>query len=506
MKKILSNIYLLAALFMIGAAITSCSKSDDTPAPEPKPVGPTTYTMTIKATKAADAKTRALILSQDGKTLSAEWKAGEQVTVYNKTKEKALGNYLEAQGDGASTTLTGTLTGTIEAGDELTLKFCSDDYSSQNGTLEYIAANCDYATANVTVATSNNGKITTTTDADFENQQAIVKFTLLDKADGTTTLSPNDLTINYGSGSVKLTNIPATTYTTNGAGILYVAIPGFNHDVTLNAKMEDKFYSDTYSYTRGGATFENNKYYAITVKMVKNFNPYKTPLTLENCYDGTNRISVSNYYELEYSINGSAWASFDGEESLVKRGDKISFRGTRVTRNNYIDYNGSTLTTIASDYGCYVYGNIMSLIDPTSFVSLTSLNYDNEGDTDNKTFERLFYESKLSHKDGKDLVLPATTLTDDCYKWMFYGSGSLEQAPELPANKVPSGAYNAMFYKCSSLNYVKCLATKFSDDNTSTYEWLNFVAATGTFIKAKGASWTTDSDSGIPSGWNVIEE
>jgi len=69
----------------------------------------------------------------------------------------------------------------------------------------------------------------------FVNQQAIVKFTLKE-ADGTTLLNPTALTINYGSGSLELTSIPAATYTTNGNGVLYVAIPGFSgQNVTLTA-------------------------------------------------------------------------------------------------------------------------------------------------------------------------------------------------------------------------------------------------------------------------------
>jgi len=36
----------------------------------------------------------------------------------------------------------------------------------------------------------------------FENQQAIVKFTLIDKADGTTKLSPTALNINYSLGKM----------------------------------------------------------------------------------------------------------------------------------------------------------------------------------------------------------------------------------------------------------------------------------------------------------------
>ena len=74
----------------------------------------------------------------------------------------------------------------------------------------------------------------------FVNQQAIVKFTLKDKADETTLLNPTVLTINVEgdlSGDYPLTlTIPASTYTTNGNGVLYVALPEFSGEtVTLTA-------------------------------------------------------------------------------------------------------------------------------------------------------------------------------------------------------------------------------------------------------------------------------
>ena len=93
-----------------------------------------------------------------------------------------------------------------------------------------------------------------------------MKFTLKDNADGTTLLNPTALTINYGSGSLELTSIPAATYTTNGNGVLYVAIPGFSgQNVTLTATCS----SGTYTYTKTNATFVNGKYYEISVKMTK---------------------------------------------------------------------------------------------------------------------------------------------------------------------------------------------------------------------------------------------
>jgi hypothetical protein len=60
-----------------------------------------------------------------------------------------------------------------------------------------------------------------------------------------------------------------------------------------------------------------------------------------------------------------------------------------------------------------------------------------------------------------------------------------------------------MFYGCTSLNYIKCLATDISASNC-TGSWVYNVAASGTFIKAEGMrSWTT-GESGIPSGWLVL--
>lgn len=62
-----------------------------------------------------------------------------------------------------------------------------------------------------------------------------------------------------------------------------------------------------------------------------------------------------------------------------------------------------------------------------------------------------------------------------------------------------------MFFECTNLNYVKCLATS-GIINDNYYNWLNGVASSGTFIKAAGVNWTTGTGYGIPSGWTVIEE
>ena len=96
--------------------------------------------------------------------------------------------------------------------------------------------------------------------------------------------------------------------------------------------------------------------------------------------------------------------------------------------------------------------------------------------------------------------LPATTLANYCYSNMFQGCTSLTQAPELPATTLPIVCYSNMFNGCTKLNYVKCLATDISAANC-TASWLKDVATTGDFYTPVTTRWTTNSYSGIPSGW-----
>ena len=99
-------------------------------------------------------------------------------------------------------------------------------------------------------------------------------------------------------------------------------------------------------------------------------------------------------------------------------------------------------------------------------------------------------------------VLPATTLAIGCYSGMFKGCTSLTTAPELPATTLAQECYVNMFYGCSKLNYIKAMFTT-EPSITYTSNWVNGVAATGTFVKSASASWTTTGVNGIPKGWTV---
>ena len=227
MMKFMKPIKTLAALLMAVAATTACS-SGDTIIDEPivNLEAPKTYTMTVQATMGGDAATtRALAIDDVTGALNATWKKGETVAVYSVTgtapsisvSDSPVGT-LTALGNGATTTLTGSITGITPTADaKLRLKFSSaSNYNSQKGTLAYIADYCDYATADVTITDVTDGKVTTT-DASFENQQAIVKFSLKNK-DTDAAITTQRLLVECGSYTydVKLTN-PSSD--------IYVAIP-----------------------------------------------------------------------------------------------------------------------------------------------------------------------------------------------------------------------------------------------------------------------------------------
>ena len=269
-------------LFMAGLAMAACSSDDRDTEPVRK-----TYTLTVNATKAANevagrAATRALSL--DGNTLNASWATSEKVFVegtYNGTTINFwFKGSIKPQTAGVSTVLSGTISlpdgtsytsiqeaiGTISVPLNLQFPRSGDlDYGGQTGTLADIAARYDYATASIEVGIDQDRIVVPTQETvEFENQQAIVKFTLK-TSDGTALLSPTALTIEYGDSNLSM-SFPAETYATNGEGVIYVAIPGdASKKLTLTATVG----SDSCTFTKSGVTFDNGQYYAIGLKMKK---------------------------------------------------------------------------------------------------------------------------------------------------------------------------------------------------------------------------------------------
>ncbi|MBR2235669.1 MAG: hypothetical protein IJ892_11530 [Prevotella sp.] len=204
-----STFLALPVLLMAVVATAACSSDDDSlDDQQPLVDAPkqTTVIMTVEATKASgDAATRALSLSDDGKTLYGKWEEDEQAWVYKKDKRddwEIIGHLspTNISADGLRCTLTGSFDAFhidgadgLEAGDMLKLELGNDVepmFIQQDGSLQLISENYDYNLAMVTVgqvSTATAGgetvySVTTTGPATFEPQVAIVRFNLQNKA------------------------------------------------------------------------------------------------------------------------------------------------------------------------------------------------------------------------------------------------------------------------------------------------------------------------------------
>lgn len=86
--------------------------------------------------------------------------------------------------------------------------------------------------------------------------------------------------------------------------------------------------------------------------------------------------------------------------------------------------------------------------------------------------------------------------------FMFSDCMRLVESPVLKIKNInEEWIYEGMFYGCSNLSKITCLAEEGIDGET-TSNWVHSVADNGTFICAKDVEWI-DGDSGIPTGWEV---
>jgi len=205
---------------------------------------------------------------------------------------------------------------------------------------------------------------------------------------------------------------------------------------------------------------------------------------------------------LQYSKNWEDWTS-DGITSItLAAGDIVRFRGVRnggtISSTGQFNVAGNILSLAAEDYTSVttdtfvgIFKNAENLVSASDLVLPTTLQP--------SCFKEMF--SGCTSLTAAP-ALSATTLAANCYQSMFAGCTSLTAAPQLPAETLVENCYVEMFRGCSLLEKVDCSA-KTPLDAGYTTDWLASVAATGSFIKNKGASWQVDSPSGIPVGWTV---
>lgn len=252
------------ALLLTGAMLTACSSEDATVSQPPTPPAVTTYFLTVDAAKGDNAGYKRA-LSLDGTTLNASWATTEKV--YVKDGVTWLGGSLTPSANAVRAMLNGAITGfTGSFPCDLTLQFPRQtvDYTGQIGTLADIAAKYDYATTTAHVDKIDGSNITATSSVTFENQQAVVKFILKNKADNS---DINATSLGIIAGGLKQTDSETgylTITPTTATNVIYAALSGvYDREVTLTAVAGGK----TYVFRQPSVTFENGEYISVTVNM-----------------------------------------------------------------------------------------------------------------------------------------------------------------------------------------------------------------------------------------------
>ena len=252
------------------------------------------------------------------------------------------------------------------------------------------------------------------------------------------------------------------------------------------------------------------------------------------------KVGAPDEITLEYSTDESHWNPYtigkkislaDGTFLLFRAGEQKNLKFSKNSDNHYhFEISGPVTAQ----------GNIMSLLDrdfstplsPNAFFALfegcksllsapelpakvlasncygmmfkgcSALTY--VPDLPATEMESYCYNSMFTNCTSLKFApeLPAKRLESNCYLCMFEGCTSLTSAPELPATELVSHCYEFMYKDCRNLRYVIGLFTTEPSEKT-TKDWLSGVAASGTFVKSKNATWNVTGVHGIPEGWKI---
>lgn len=271
-----------------------------------------------------------------------------------------------------------------------------------------------------------------------------------------------------------------------------------------------------------------------------------------NTYNGNNTLTVSVTSgistDLSYSLDKISWTDIHtGGSVTVPQGGKVYLRSSTGIGTNDMNHGRTNLKMSQS---CTLGGDFRTLVNYLDVENVTTLN----------STLRTMFEGNTYLTDASDLYLNIQTFTQDrAFMYMFSGCSSLCYPPNFDSvtnltymmfNRAFSGcsmlmappslkglttidkrAFDDMFSGCSSLttgidfrnvtsvsnNISACVnvysgcsslnlayAPRISGWNTSTFSnWLNGVAASGVVMKPSTLTITSDSASGVPSGWTT---
>ena len=205
-------------------------------------------------------------------------------------------------------------------------------------------------------------------------------------------------------------------------------------------------------------------------------------------------IQLGSNQTVDYSYNGKTWETMvNGRTLSLQSGECVYLRGILSETPDQYD------STLFQNGGrMKLSGNINAIWDYTA--------EDLEAGFQLKEWcGRQMFHLCREIVDISELKMPSENLAWGCYAEMFGYNRNITVAPELPATTLYGYCYSQMFYSCSSLQEIKCMAMNTMEygEIPCTDYWLDGVAATGTFTKnANMTQWGTGAD-GIPEGWTI---
>lgn len=544
--KQMKNFLTMLALTMVGPLMISCSSSDETTAPVgPQPKSDNySVTQTVTISLDGEAATRSLDPTTGAKTFVE----GDQVALIYKSSSTnqlvkvvsaALTN-TEITDGGKEANYSFTLTDTPVSDSKVryiypaamaAASMPADADADNDGTVNYDALNSQNGTAaslnNIDLAICDatlNGT-TLPDNKPLKNQLAIIELNILNKEGVIFNYHIHKISLNVAGG--RSYNIVPTDGKAFPNGSIYVGmLPISNKNVEFAISINTTAYNQQNNYAPSATnkTLERNKIYPINFTLNFDDGNACTPLTFEAYEAGasvTFTLAEGVTGNVIYSTDsGATWSDYTSgtEISLASVGDRVMFRGNNASYYN--DPNYSHFVTSK----CYIYGNVISLINSTIYGWGRVL-------TGNHNFDHLFYNNQdMKSHPTNSLRLSATftpycyeamfsgcssittppymynsEVNTGCFKEMFKGCTSLTESPYLPATSLNTDCYKEMFYGCYNLSTVICLAKTNKDYGCTNwlYDAGRDVTGVKTFYKNSTTTWGDSSPSTIPEGWTV---
>ena len=191
--------------------------------------------------------------------------------------------------------------------------------------------------------------------------------------------------------------------------------------------------------------------------------PYVSRIAVHQPYMVVMTDGTVYYSDIWYSVDGGEWIRYGGEFIDVPCFSKVRFKGNWHEVMKDVEF---VANNIGSSYFPNFYNESSSdwwLLEGTPLSLIHGDNFKERKNDWNHgwdTFNGLFSGSQnIGQINNPKTFLPSTELSMACYISMF-ASSSLINAPELPAETLKEGCYNAMFYMCSHLEEAPALNAK----------------------------------------------